>query len=168
MARVDLFPDFRELLESLNSRGVRYLVLGGYAVNHYGYHRATDDLDIWIAIDPENTERVSMALQEFAGFPPSKVKPSMFRQRGKVFIFGREPARVDILTEPSGVDFEACYARRKTVVWDGLKVPLISFEDLRTNKRRSGRAKDLADLDNLPTTPIRRAKGTKRSKRKKR
>jgi hypothetical protein len=52
MPKVNLFPDFRELLKSLNSAGVRYLVLGGYAVNHYGYHRATDDLDLWIAIDP--------------------------------------------------------------------------------------------------------------------
>jgi hypothetical protein len=61
MAKVDLFPDFRGFLESLNSNGVRYLLLGGYAVNHYGYRRATDDLDVWIAVDPENAERVSRA-----------------------------------------------------------------------------------------------------------
>jgi hypothetical protein len=57
MAKVDLFPDFRELLKSLNSVRVRYLVLGGYAVNHYGYRRATRDLDIWIAIDPITPQR---------------------------------------------------------------------------------------------------------------
>src|SRR5438552_7832280 len=138
MAKVNLFPDFKEFLESLNSAKVRYLVLGGYAVIHYGYRRATDDLDIWIAIDPANTQRVSLALQQFGGFSASKVKPSMFRATGKVFIFGREPVRVDILTSPSGVDFEPSYARRNVVIWDGVKVPLISFEDLSTNKRASG------------------------------
>ena len=64
---VDLFPDFKELLELLNSAKVRYLVLGGYAVIHYGYRRVTDDLDVWIAIDPDNTQRVSEVLQKFGG-----------------------------------------------------------------------------------------------------
>jgi len=165
MAKVNLFPDFKELLESLNSAKVRYLVLGGYAVIHYGYRRATDDLDIWIAIDPENTERVSRALQQFGGFSASKVKPSLFQATGKVFIFGREPARVDILTSPSGVDFEPSYARRNVVIWDGVKVPLISFADLSANKRASGRAKDLADVENLPPSwPHSQKKTRKRRK----
>src|SRR5678810_1250600 len=98
MAKVDLYPDFREFLESLNSAGVRYLVLGGYAVIHYGYRRTTDDLDVWIAIDPDNAAKVARVLRKFGGFPSSNVKPSLFQQVGKVFIFGREPVRVDILT----------------------------------------------------------------------
>src|SRR5512142_2141053 len=145
MGKANLYPDFRELLESLNSAGVRYLVLGGYAVNHYGYRRATDDLDIWIALDPENAEKVSTVLQQFAGFPASRVKPSMFRAKGKIFMFGREPVRVDILTDPSGLDFETSHARRNVIDWDGVQVPLVSFEDLKANKSASGRAKDLAD-----------------------
>src|SRR2546423_1917132 len=68
MAKVNLFPDFKEFLESLNSGGVKYLLLGGYAVIHYGYRRATDDLDIWIAIDPGNAIRVAKVLREFGGF----------------------------------------------------------------------------------------------------
>jgi hypothetical protein len=150
MAKVDLYPDFKAFLESLNSAGVEYLVLGGYAVIHYGYRRVTDDLDVWIAVRPDNAERVSRVLQRFGGFPPSKVKPSMFAALGKVFIFGREPVRIDILTSPSGIDFDACFSRRNVVNWDGVKVPLISFEDLKQNKQASGRAKDLADLENLP------------------
>lgn len=150
MAKVDLFPDFRAFLESLNSSGVRYLLVGGYAVNHYGYRRATDDLDVWIASDANNAERVSEVLRAFGGFPASKVRASLFRAKGKVFIFGREPARIDVLTDPSGVDFEGSYTRRTVVEWDGVKVPLISFDDLKRNKAASGRAKDLADLENLP------------------
>jgi predicted nucleotidyltransferase len=168
MAKVDLDPNFRELLESLNSAGVRYLVIGGYAVIYYGYHRATDDIDLWIAIDPENAQRVSAALQDFGGFSSASVKPSMFQVKGKVYIFGREPARVDILTSPSALDFEASYAKRNIVEWDGVKVPLIDFEDLKRNKQASGRAKDIADLENLPPTwPWMPAKPAKRPGRKK-
>ena len=150
MAKVDLFPDFREFLKSLNLNGVRYLLLGGYAVIHYGYRRVTDDLDVWIAVDRENAERVSQTLREFGGFSPGQVKARMFLSAGKVFVFGREPVRIDILTAPSGLDFEACYSRRNEVLWDGVKVPLISFDDLKRNKKASGRAKDVADLENLP------------------
>jgi len=166
MAKVDLFPDFKGFLESLNSNGVRYLLLGGYAVNHYGYRRATDDLDIWIAVDPENAKRLSRTLQEFAGFSPTKVRASMFLAEGKVFIFGREPVRIDILTAPSGVGFEESYARRRDVNWDGVIVPLISMADLKRNKKASGRPKDLADLENLPPDrpPARKAKRTPGSK----
>src|SRR5215217_5383173 len=161
MAKVDLFPDFKAFLESLNSNGVRYLLLGGYAVIHYGYRRATDDLDVWIAVDPENAEKVSRTLRVFAGFSASKVPPSMFLAKGKVFIFGREPVRIDVLTSPSGVDFEESYARRNEVDWDGIKVPLISLRDLKRNKKASGRAKDLADLENLPPQERPRKRGTK-------
>jgi hypothetical protein len=163
MAKVNLFPDFKALLESLNSAGAKYLVLGGYAVIHYGYRRLTDDLDIWIAIDPINTAKVAEVLREFGGFASRAVRPSLFQVKGKVFIFGREPVRVDILTSPDGLDFEASYGRRNVVFWDGVEVPLLSFEDLKTNKRLSGRAKDLADIENLPNAPI---KPQKRKRRK--
>jgi len=46
MATVDLHPDFREFLKSLNSAKIKYLLLGGYAVIYYGYRRVTDDLRI--------------------------------------------------------------------------------------------------------------------------
>jgi hypothetical protein len=63
MATILLPPDFKEFLRLLNSREVQYLLIGGYAVNYYGYPRATADLDIWIAIDPLNAEKI--ALGEF-------------------------------------------------------------------------------------------------------
>jgi predicted nucleotidyltransferase len=169
MAKVDLYPDFRELLESLNSAKVKYLLLGGYAVIHYGYHRTTDDLDIWIAIAPENAEKLSAVLRKWGGFSAAKVPAEMFLEAGKVFIFGREPVRVDILTQPSGVNFEACYSRRNPVELDGIVVPMISLEDLRANKLASGRNKDLADLDYLPAKTKRRASvRVRRSGKKKR
>ena len=147
---VDLFPDFREFLESLNSAKVEYLVLGGYAVIYYGYVRVTNDLDVWVTTTAKNAERVSRVLREFFGFQPEAVSPELFSEKGKVFVFGRKPVRIDILTGPSGVVFRDCYKRRNVVDWDGVKVPLIALSDLKQNKLASARAKDLADLQNLP------------------
>jgi hypothetical protein len=59
MATIQLPPDFKEFLKLLNSSSVEYLVIGGYAVNYYGFPRATADLDIWIAVSPENAQRIT-------------------------------------------------------------------------------------------------------------
>jgi hypothetical protein len=60
--------DFKDLLKCLNAKSVEYLLVGGYAVGYHGYPRATADIDIFIAVSPENAERVASALQAF-GFP---------------------------------------------------------------------------------------------------
>jgi predicted nucleotidyltransferase len=170
MAKVDLHPDFKDFFRSLNLKGVRYLLLGGYAVVHYGQRRTTDDIDIWIAISAENRERVTEAVNHFFG--KSFLTPEILNQPGKVFKIGREPVRIDLLTGPSGVEFESCYERRRIVEMDGVQVSVISLEDLKSNKRSSGRAKDLADLENLPeterTSAMSRSKVSKPARRKKR
>ena len=65
MGTIPLAPDFREFLRLLNSHGVEYLLVGGYAVAFHGYPRATLDLDVWIAVSPGNSSRVAGALREF-------------------------------------------------------------------------------------------------------
>ena len=57
MATINLPPDFKELLNLLNSHQVEYLIIGGYAVAYHGYPRATADIDVWIASTPKNTEK---------------------------------------------------------------------------------------------------------------
>lgn len=168
---ISLDPNFKEFLESLNSAKVEYLLLGGYAVNYHGYHRFTGDLDVWIALKPKNAQRLTEMLRAF-GLIDEHVTAETFLQVGKVFQFGRVPVRIDLLTTPSGIEFDECYRRRVTPVLDGVPVPLLSLMDLRANKMASGRLKDLADLENLPTEQIRqanteRARGrTPRRKRK--
>jgi hypothetical protein len=63
---------------------------------------------------------------------------------------GVEPVRIAISTTISGVLFEACYRQRLETTLDGEPVNVINLRDLKLNKSSSGRAKDLADLDNLP------------------
>ncbi len=147
---LNLDPNFKEFINLLHSEGVRYLLLGGYAVNYHGYHRFTGDIDLWIAIDAANANRVSAALQKF-GFSAEAVKPELFTEAGRVHMFGRKPLRIDLLTGPSGVEFEECYRRRIVDSLDGVSLSIISLADLRCNKSASGREKDLLDLKGLPS-----------------
>jgi hypothetical protein len=64
---------------------------------------------------------------------------------------GVPPIRIELLTSISGVQFETCYAEKEMVRIEEMLVPVISLARLRENKAASGRAKDLADLQNLPT-----------------
>ncbi len=146
MATIPLPPDFKEFLKLLHSHKVEYLLIGGYAVNYYGYPRATADMDIWVGIGAGNAERTCAALREF-GFP--QATPGLFVEPGKVIRMGLPPFRIEVLTSVSGIDFADCYRRRKVVDFGGSEVCLIAIEDLRANKAASGRAKDLADLEQL-------------------
>ena len=57
-------PDFKEFLSLLRVHGVKYLMIGGYAVGYHGYPRATDDLDIWIAVHPDNAAHMATVLRD--------------------------------------------------------------------------------------------------------
>lgn len=141
--------DFRDFLKLLEDEGVAYLLIGGYAVGYYGYPRATADMDVWIAVDPQNARRTVAALKRF-GMRSPDITPELFREKGKVIRMGLPPMRLEIQTDISGVDFDDCYKRRNRVDLGGLEVNLISLEDLKVNKRASGRYKDLEDLEHLP------------------
>ena len=147
MATIQLPPDFREFLKLLNSNEVEYLVIGGYAVNYYGFPRATADLDIWIAIYPENAHRVAETLRKF-GF--SQAQEAAFLEPRKIIRMGVPPVRLEILTSITGVEFSECYARRLQGEMDGVSVPLIQLDDLKRNKQATGRLKDRLDLEQLP------------------
>ncbi|MGA3025813.1 MAG: hypothetical protein ABSF98_13680 [Bryobacteraceae bacterium] len=130
----------------LNSSSVEYLVIGGYAVNYYGFPRATADLDIWIAIGQQNAQRVAQALREF-GF--AQAEAAAFLEPRKIIRMGVPPVRLEILTSISGVEFAECYGRRLAVELDGVPVNLIHLDDLKRNKGASGRLKDRLDLEQL-------------------
>jgi predicted nucleotidyltransferase len=149
MATIHLLSDFREFLKLLNAHHVEYLIIGGYAVGYYGYPRATAELDIWIAIHPANADKVVAVLKEF-GFDDSELSADLFLKQWQIIRLGVPPARIELTTTISGVNFAECYAARVTAVVDGVPVNLIDLDHLKTNKEASGRHQDLADLEHLP------------------
>ena len=140
--------DFRELLESLNERGVRYLLVGGYAVGHYGHSRSTNDIDFFVASDEVNARKIVLALEDF-GFGTGELTSDLFTKQDSLVVMGVEPMAVDILNYLSGVDFEDAFIQRVTIDDDGLKIDIIAYDDLLTNKRAVARLKDLADVEYL-------------------
>ncbi len=140
--------DYSELLRLLVESGVRFLVVGGYAVMEYAEPRYTKDLDLLIATDLANAERIFSALSEF-GAPLSGLKPEDFTDRDAFYKMGNPPLRVDVLMSIPGVDFEDAWEDRRLTKLFGIEVPLISKQHLIASKRASGRPSDLLDLASL-------------------
>ncbi|MBX2997606.1 MAG: hypothetical protein KF893_03775 [Caldilineaceae bacterium] len=145
---LELPEDFKEFLRLLNSYQVEYLLIGGYAVGYHGYPRATNDMDVWVAIHPNNAERLVQVMQAF-GFSVPELSVDLFLQEQKIIRMGNPPMRIEILTSISGVTFRECYEERIVDVVDGVSVNLIALKHLKENKRASGRYKDLNDLEHL-------------------
>jgi hypothetical protein len=143
-----LNKDFRKFLESLNSNKVKYLLVGGYAIALHGHPRYTKHLDIWCEMSEENASNLIKALDDF-GFGGVDVSKEDFLQEGMVVQLGYPPNRIDLINSPDGVDFEECYRARLKIEIDGLSIFVIDLENLKKNKRASGRLQDLADLEKL-------------------
>ena len=140
--------DFKEFIESLNAKEVKYLIVGGYAVALHGYPRYTKDLDVWVECSPENAEAILMALEQF-GMESLGLKAEDFLEPDQVIQIGYPPNRIDILLSISGVEFAECYPQCVKVLLDGVEVKFIDLANLKKNKQAVGRAQDKADLENL-------------------
>lgn len=149
MEQIEFPQDFSEFLKLLSAHHVEYLLIGGFAVAMYGYPRATADMDIWVSGRRANAERLVACLREF-GFDTPNLTPELFDDPDQIIRMGEAPMRIEILTEIDGVVFDDCITRAETRMVDGEYIAVISLKDLKLNKRASGRAKDLDDLENLP------------------
>ena len=143
-----LNQDFKEFVELLNKNEVEYLIVGGYAVGIHGYPRYTGDLDIWINATRQNARKMVAVLAEF-GFDSFGLTEEDFTKLGNVIQMGYPPFRIDILTTIDGVRFKDCYKNKIVVLHDEITLDVIGIEDLRRNKKVSGRLKDIDDLENL-------------------
>ena len=145
---IQLPPDFSEFLKLLNLRGARYLLVGGYAVSFYGTPRATGDIDVWIDRTPDNADKIVQVLEDF-GFDVPSLSPELFTKENNVVRLGTPPLRIEVLTSISGVEFDECHQTRNVVRLGDVEVSFIGVEQLKINKKASGRLKDLADLESL-------------------
>ena len=147
MDQRQLPEDFKEFLKFLNSNKVKYLLIGGWAVGFYGYSRFTANMDIFIGLSEENISSIKLALHEF-GVP--EFDRSMLTTKGNVFRIGRAPLRIEVINEISGVEFDNAFSNKEFVELENhLRIPIISVDDLITNKSSTGRTKDKADLEEL-------------------
>ena len=143
-----LNKDYKEMLLALSDEGVKFILVGAYAMAAHGYPRATMDIDIWVMPSPKNADAVLRALRRF-GAPLHNLTKEDLRRDGTIFQIGVAPRRIDIITSASGLQFEETYRRSLCVSIEGIEVHIPSVEDLIHNKRATGRTKDLADIEAL-------------------
>ncbi len=138
-------PDFADMLSALSAAGVEFLIVGAHALAAHGVPRATGDLDIWVRPTPDNAARTLRALAAF-GAPLSGLSVEDLTRPDTVFQMGLPPARIDILSGITGVNFTDAWDRRLTVRLAGGEVAVLSKPDFIANKTAIGRPKDLADM----------------------
>jgi hypothetical protein len=143
-----MYQDYKDLLSAFQSHGVRYLIVGGYAVIFHAQPRFTRDINLFIKADPANARATYAALTAF-GAALEGIRPEEFADPSSFFRFGSDPRGFDILPDLPGIDFDAAWERRVEELIDtatGLKANFISREDLIAAKLAAGRPQDLADV----------------------
>ena len=145
---MELDKDFKEFIELLNEHKVKYLIIGGYAVNFHGYPRYTKDIDFWLWMTKPNIKKLIKAIKKF-GFGGLNLEVEDFMKPENIIQLGYEPYRIDLLMDVEGVDFEECFKRRAEAELDGTDVNFLSLKDLIVAKKKAGRLQDLADAEQL-------------------
>jgi hypothetical protein len=142
-----LNSEYTEFIRLLNKHKVDYFLLGGYAVNFYGYHRATQDIDFMVRPSNDNRKKLLGAIEEF-GYDTSAYQNEDFEAQAH-FRLGEVPNSIDIINATVGIDFAEAFERAKIVVIEGLDIRIIHINDLIKNKKTLNTYKDLADAEAL-------------------
>ncbi len=140
--------DFVDLLRAFAAHDVRFLIVGAYALALHGRPRATGDLDVWIDATPENAARIMAALAAF-GAPMEQIQEADFSRPGIVYQIGVAPGRIDILTQLTGLAFDEAWDTRVSHLFGDAPANFIGRDAFLRNKRATGRAKDLGDIEGL-------------------
>jgi len=127
------------------------VIVGAWALAFHGRPRYTGDIDVLVAREPENADRLMEVIEAF-GFSRSGIKRDDFLQVDHVIQLGREPNRIDILTGISGVTFDEAWGSREPGNISDSAVFVISRDLLIKNKRAANRDKDQADIKLLEKT----------------
>ena len=141
-------PDFEDFLRLLEEHRVDYMIVGGYAVAFHGFPRFTKDIDIFFSDDRENVGRLHAALVAF-GFQAATVSVETLERPDSVFSIGLEPVRIDLLNRIADVSFEEARSNAVRGRYGSVAVTFIGRDDLLRNKRATGRARDLGDVEEL-------------------
>ena len=143
-----LSNDLREFIHLLNTKSVRYVVVGAWALAFHSRPRYTGDLDIFVGTDADNADKLIDVLEAF-GFGSIGITKSDLTKPDYVIQLGRAPNRIDLLTGISGVSFAEAWSSCEPGDIGGTTVNFLSRELLIMNKLAADRPKDRADVDAL-------------------
>ena len=153
---------YEELFRGLAAARIRYVVVGGVALVLHGVVRFTADLDLLVALDPENLDAFLEAMEDLGyksklplrakAFADPQMRAEWKEMRGMhVFTFYHPQRPVELvdvfIDEP--IDFAAVERDKRIFTARGVEIPAISIPHLKQLKTLSGRPQDLADIQAL-------------------
>jgi len=153
---------YEDVFRRFEASGIRYLVVGGIAVNLYGYARLTVDLDLMLDLSQDNLLQVVQAMEDLGYVPRVPVnahdlmseakRKSWKEEKGALvftFIDPKSPLRhIDVFLE-NPIDFEQAYPRSRWFELKGIRMPVASIDDLIRIKSAAGRPRDIEDVLHL-------------------
>ena len=143
--------EFLRLISCLEAFGVKYLIIGGFAVNKYGFKRSTGDIDFFIKDDKDNRKSLIDALGA-AGYGRFEELMEASIIAGYCEIIMDNGLYADLMTEVpglAGANFEEYYKNASVEMLGDIPVRFIHYIDLLQSKKAAGRNKDLIDIDEL-------------------
>lgn len=153
---------FEKVFRELNKAKVEYLVVGGVAVNLYGYLRFTGDLDLLLFLDKENLRKMDKVMKKMKyseRLPVSvlaledkiQVRKWLMEKNMKAYTFNppkNNLLQIDIIIEDS-LKFSVFKKKKNIKKMGALKIPVVSIKDIIKMKKKAHRDKDMIDLQVL-------------------
>ena len=150
---------FENLFSSLNKESVKYMVVGGIAVNLYGIERATADIDIILKLDKKNLLKFVKVAKKLGLKPklPLALDDFIDEERRKGWIVDKDMVvyslydaknpffLLDIFVEEP-FNFDEVYEKRKKIEFENTIIPLVPIKVLIAMKEKSDRPQDKADV----------------------
>jgi predicted nucleotidyltransferase len=131
--------------------GVRYITIGGFAVNYHGYNRSTGDIDIYLEDTPENRINLRKAFIEIGLGDLEALETIQFVAGWTEFSLN-QGFRLDIMSNIKGLEnktFDELFNKAEITLIDTISVRFIDYENLIIAKKAANRPKDLQDIEEL-------------------
>ena len=145
-SRAPELEDLVALCKALNSEGVRYVLIGGFAVILHGFVRGTKDIDLLVDAAPQNIQRLKRAMSVLPDNAAALIADDEIEKYRVVRI--ADEIVVDLMASACGIDYERAKSSIETRTIDGVSIP-IARKELLIETKQTVRPSDAADVQFL-------------------
>jgi predicted nucleotidyltransferase len=146
-----LYQTVLAFFQKLNEHETAYLLVGGFAVNAYGFARNTGDLDLWVYDTHVNRVALGKVCVEM-GIAGGELLAGMDWVPGWTGFHLPNGFKVEIMSHLAAFtkdDFQECFSRAERIEIQGITIPVIHINDLLKEKQTTSRPKDREDIEQL-------------------